>query len=104
MISFDEFVKKSEELKKYKNSILKLIDEFILLNIDEFINLTRAFESFEKTYDFYTDKQLDNMFIICFYYNGYRTYNVKISREIYLKLEEFIKNPSIYRNVNKYNI
>ena len=49
MISFDEFVKKSEELKKYKNSILKLIDEFIKFFVKENNYIFSVVDEFDFT-------------------------------------------------------
>lgn len=104
MISFSEFKKKQDEVDKYKNSILKLIDEFILLHKDEFIELSKSMISYEKAYDFYNDNRRDNDFTINYYYGGYRTNDIILSHKLYKELQNYMKDPDLYRNTKKYNL
>lgn len=109
IVSFSEFNKKEKELKEYKKSICKLIDQYINLNYN-LNNKTKFFsERSGKTYDFY-DEELRNLgFAIEFHYGNF--YN--LSDTIYLKNNEyndlikFMEDPEQYKlefKSKKYNL
>lgn len=106
IISFDKFEKKQKELKNYKKSILKLIDEFI----------TNSDEDFQKKHNIIGRPYIGSFdfsihpkwgFNIKYNYGDhyiFRTDDIYLDGLEYKKLQEFMKDPELYKNTKKYNI
>jgi len=104
VVTFDEYNKKELELEKYKNMILKLIDEFIILHKDEFSG-NQCIEFFNNSFDYGIDHQHGGSFDVQFFYGTWnRQYDLHFTREQYKNLLEFMKNPEMYKSVHKYNL
>jgi hypothetical protein len=106
IVSFKEYEDKEAKLKYYKSRILKLIDKFILSN-DEFrdIHASEQMKNYLKAIDFYNDRQRGGGFVVKYYYNKYGTPDeVYFTSNQYLELLEFMKNPELYINANKFNL
>ena len=113
IVSFDGFKKKEEELKEYKNSILKLIDQFIEYEMTvggDFSNhayyngLPSTITKYYKATDFYKDGLRDRQFVLNFLFrNNYDSFShdeIQLNKKEYLDLLEFMKDPETY-DINK---
>ena len=56
IVSFEEYKKKESELSEYKNTILKLIDEFIQSDEEFRKNHPNIVGDYKYAIDFYEDK------------------------------------------------
>jgi len=110
IISFDGFKKKEEELKEYKNSILKLIDQFIEYEMTvggDFSNhayyngLPSTITKYYKSTDFYKDGLKDRQFVLNFLYrNNYGSIfndEIEFTYKDHKNLLEFMKDPEAYK-------
>lgn len=104
----EDMIKKEEEIKKEKDIILKLIDEYILLHEEKWSD----WEELEDTgYDYAYDFTLYN-------YEGEKYINVEYVYDHHddsdgenastgLSLNDFLefaKNPELYKDMKKYNL
>lgn len=104
IISFDKFEEKQKELESYKKSILKLIDEFITTDA-EFNNSRSVDSRYRGSSDFFIDPKWG--FTVVYSYGDnyvYRTDHLNFNGLEYKRLQEFMKNPELYKNMKKYNI
>jgi hypothetical protein len=94
---FDEYLKAIDDVKNYKRSILKLIDEYVK------IYLTHI-KYYSSSVDFYFTR--DDKFIISYLSKSgdSNTITFDINNESYKNLIKFIDEPELYKNQNKYNL
>lgn len=104
IVSFVEFKNKEKELDEYKVAILKVIDEFIILNIDDLSNNNRYISDFNSAYDFYVDYQRNSDFVVKFIYKDYRQHEIYFTNNQYKQLVEFMEDPELYKSTKQYNL
>ena len=111
IVNFEEYKNKQKELDEYKDSILKLIDEYVEFNNDfkerhNILNYIRAT-------DFYFSQKDDRRFKIQFLFGndpdltaGLLQYNseVSIMHSEYKDLQQFMEDPELYKATKKYNV
>lgn len=104
IVSFEEYKKKEKELSEYKNTILKLIDEFIQSD-DEFRkNYYNRIGDYRYATDFYEDKLRDRGHRIYYISRFGNTDDFVLTHKEYQRLLKFMEDPDLYRNAKKYNL
>jgi hypothetical protein len=103
IFKYDTDVKESKDrLDKSKSEILKLINEFITLNKERFSNKYGLYPRIIN-FNFYTDDETNKpeMSLI----DGKYDHNTHwlVYSDIN-KLFDFLENPDLYRDTNKYNL
>ena len=113
IVSFDGFKKKEEEIKEYKKSICKVIDDFILNDKDfRDVHASYQLEHYINSYDFYF---LNDIFVVRHIYetpignrwpnlNRNSSDNIEFLPNEYEDLKKFMKDPDFYKNTKKYNL
>jgi len=94
--TFDQYIKQQKELLNYKKETLSKIDDYVklyLTHITHYKYCTNFFHSH------------DDEFIIS-YINSYDDSNTITFKkdDSYEKIKQFIDNPELYKNTNKYNL
>jgi len=111
VISFDDFNKKHEELKQYKNLILNKINDYIKFNISlnsDFIKKHLLDLPNVRAYDFYAQRG-DYSLIVQYNYgaNYLRHDELYFTRNDYNDLLDFMNDPEQYKikkEAKKYNL
>ena len=106
IVTFDGFKEKKKEVEEYKKSICKLIDEFITTDV-EFKKNHKINGTYEYSYDFYDDNLRGGFFTVDYSSDiGVLSSSDQFvfSGLEYRRLKEFMKDPELYRNKNKFNI
>lgn len=105
IVTFDGFKEKQKEVEEYKKSILKLIDEFVTTDEDFKRNHTMG-KPYKYAIDFYIDYQRRGDFVVNYRWGEPfgRTDQIYFSDLEHQRLKEFMKEPELYRNKNKFNI
>lgn len=103
-VSFQKYNNKKKELTDYKNSICKVIDQFIM-NDDQFKknhNNTPVRE-YDKSFNFYENQR--EYFVVQFTYGKYfRYHEVEFDPDEFKRLLDFMKDPNLHINTNKFNL
>lgn len=104
IITFQGYKDKLEEAEKYKREILKLIDQFVEIEDVELLYKSKPGDIF-NCYDFYIDSQRRGDFVIQYYFGQTpASRELHLTHDQYLKLQEFMKDPDLYKNSKKYNL
>ena len=106
MLDFNGFKKKQQEVEEYKKSMLKIIDDFILYDEDfRMVHASLQLDRYVKSTDFHFKA---NTIIVEYFYFIQHTFNtvdhIEFLPDEYKRLEEFMKNPELYKNKKKYNL
>jgi len=109
IVSFQGYNKKKKELGDYKKSVCQVIDDFIL-NDENFMkdHHNSPVRDYKHSFDFYEDQK--DMFVVQYQYSEehnpafYRQHEVRLSYEECERLKEFMKDPGLHINTNKYNL
>jgi hypothetical protein len=110
IVTFDGFKEKQKEVDEYKKSILKLIDEFI--TTDEYfkknhttMGVSQLLSPYKYSTDFFIDNQRRGDFVVDYCWGTFsKTDQIHFSGLEYKRLQDFMKEPELYRNNRKYNI
>jgi hypothetical protein len=105
IISFEEFKNKEIELNQYKDSILKMIDEYIIFNAE--FRKKYNIDGYIKSTDFYFSQKSDRKFTIQFFLDPgqFRYQNERsIMHKDYEDLQKFMEDPELYKATKNYNI
>ena len=110
IVSFDEFNNKKIELEEYKNSILKMIDEYIMFD-GEFRKKYNILYYLKAT-DFYFSQKGNHRFTIQFLVGDdpdlNKSYHYNSERSImhsdYKNLQKFMEDPELYKATKNYNL
>ena len=104
---FDTYLERKKKLDDYKESILKLIDDFINLN-PEFCKKHGIPENYNKATDFYYPGDPDHIAIIYVSGDGTnrlrRTHTLLVRNEEYHDILKFMEDPELYKNMKNYNL
>jgi len=106
-VSFLGYNQKKKELADYKKSVCKVIDQFIL-NDKDFIknHINSPVKDYRVSFDFYKNQR--SYFVVQFNYGMedkyFRQYEVEFAPEEYVRLLEFMKDPDLHINTNKFNL
>jgi hypothetical protein len=109
IVSFQGYNKKKKELDNYKKSIYQVIDNFIL-NDENFMkdHHYTPIRDYKHSFDFYKDQK--DIFVVQYQYSKennptfIRQHEVRLKPEEYERLKEFMKDPDLHININKYNL
>jgi len=102
-VSFQGYNKKKKELNDYKNSVCKVIDQFVMNdeNFKKNHNNTPV-RDYNKSFNFYN---LREYFVVQFTYSKYfRQYKIEFEPAEFRRLLDFMKDPNLHINTNKFNL
>lgn len=105
IVTFDGFKEKQKEVEDYRKSILKLIDDFI--NTDKDIIKNHIIrEPYKGSTDFFVNDQRGGRLQITYRWGEpfSKTDDIYLDGLESRKLQEFMKDPELYKNQNKFNI
>ncbi len=114
ILTYQKYKDNIEQLKKDKETICKMIDEYLLLNFDKYFKIKRkpgsaylsSKEHYIGSFDFL--EYNNNVLMIKFY--EVTSLNKKNKSFIYLESDDFndfkkfTENPSQYKSIYKYNL
>lgn len=106
IVSFDKFKKKELEFKRVKKSILNLINDFIN-NDTEFLNNHHVRQPYLGVSDFEFNKIKEDELLIVYRYGTapfIRNHEIVFFEDEYERLQQFMKDPDMYKKSQKYNI
>ena len=110
VVSFQGYIKKEHELKKYKESVCKVIDDFIL-NDNHFQkdHNDSPIRDYHHSFDFHMNDKYG--FGIYYFYCPdsrdkihLRQHDITFTPEEFKRLKTFMKDPKLFKGVNKYNL
>jgi len=103
IVDFKGYNKKKIELSEYKDSVCKVIDDFIFHDsLFKKEHYNSPLRDFNRSFDFYMHNR---RFVVQYYFgDDIHQHEITFTSDEYKRLEEFMKNPSLYKSTQDYNI